>query len=137
MSNSEKVKGTSKVSKANTALADMLAPSMGSGSANLAMRLTLVKDIPNSRYNRPPQVQKILNYIEALGGTATVAEIMQLADVATGGNIWKRNLTTPYRQDVATVIEHYHLRLVGSVSWIKADARADTLDSAVAYVTTQ
>ena len=137
MSNSTKANNTSKVSKAVSALTDLTAPSMGSGSANLAMRLTLVKDIPNNRYNRPPQVQKILNYVEALGGSATVAEIMQLADVATGGNIWKRNLTTPYKQDVAQVIEHYHLRLVGSVSWIKADARADTLDSAVAYITAQ
>ena len=123
-----------KTAKAKADLAHTRAPKQGNIGCNPGMVLTMVKDAPN-RYVRPPQVQKILNYLEALGGSATVQEIMDLSEVATGGNIWKHNDIKPYRQDVAQVIEHYERQLLGDLSWIERDRNEGSMASAQAYVT--
>jgi hypothetical protein len=123
-----------KTAKAKADLANTQAPRAGGSGSNMGMRLTLVENAAN-RYARPPQVQKILNYLEALGGSATVQEIMDLSEVATGGNVWKKNITEPYKQDVATVLEHYHAKLLGEVSWMRSEAKANSKVGTQAYVT--
>ena len=105
------------IAAAKAKLANLSAPVAGSGGANLGLRVSLVKDISGNRYRRPPQVQKILNYLEALGGSATLQELVDLSEVATGGNVWMKNSVDHYKQDVADVFDHYQSRLTGQISW--------------------
>ena len=110
------------IAAAKAKLANLTAPTGGSG--NLSSRVTLIKDVSfRHRYRRPPQVQKILNYLEALGGSATIEELIDLSEVATGGNVWMKNDVEHYRQDVADVFDHYHSRLTGQISWSAKERR--------------
>tara|TARA_R110000751_G_C13530476_1_gene453831 strand:+ start:183 stop:590 length:408 start_codon:yes stop_codon:yes gene_type:complete len=106
-----------KAKAASAKLAGMSAPVSKSGSS-LSTTITLITDAPN-RSSRPAQVQKILNYLEALGGSATLGDLDELSIIATGGNLWAFDAHKPYAQDVPAVIHHYIGKLRGTESWGK------------------
>tara|TARA_R110000751_G_scaffold92284_1_gene180710 strand:- start:1469 stop:1876 length:408 start_codon:yes stop_codon:yes gene_type:complete len=110
-----------KAKAASAKLAGLSAPMSHDGMA-LDTTITLIADVPN-RSARPKQAQLILNYLEALGGTATVEEVHELSLIATGANLWTRTSNTPYVQDVPEALNHYKNFLRGTQAWGKRKAK--------------
>ena len=107
-------------------LAEMTAPVGGKGLIPVNLRLTVV-DGAIDRAMLPKQVQLVMNYIDALGGTATIADVNKLAEVAKGAQAWGRNDGQPYEQTPQKIIGHYMSRIVGDVEWSKSKGKAAVL----------
>ena len=105
----------------------MAAPKNGSGSISVNVRLTLNKDALGNAAILPKQVQLIINYLTALGGSATIAEVNKLADRAKGAQAWGRSDGQPYEQSANKVIAHYMARLNGSAEWSKSKGKVTVL----------
>ena len=108
-------------------LADMAAPGNGKGLVPATMRLTVSKDALTNSALLPKQCQLVLNYLTALGGSATIAEVNQLAERAKGAQAWGRNDGQPYEQSPQKIIGHYMAKLTGSAEWSKSKGKVRVL----------
>ena len=109
-------------------LAEMAAPVGGKGLIPINLRLTVV-DGAIDRAMLPKQVQLVMNYIDALGGTATIADVNKVAEVAKGAQAWGRNDGQPYEQTPQKIIGHYMAKLTGSADWSKSKGRVKALSA--------
>ena len=105
----------------------MAAPKNGSGSISVNVRLTLNKDALGNAAILPKQCQLVVNYLTALGGSATVAEINKLADRAKGAQAWALDSGQPYEQTPQKIISHYMPKLNGSAVWSKSKGKVTIL----------
>ena len=84
-----------------------------SGGVSKATRLTIdgdpiaIKDAMVAQGIKTPQIHKILGYLVALGGSATVAELDKHAETATGQLVWGTSERKLYNQTVAKVLRTY------------------------------
>ena len=108
-------------------LAAMAAPVGGKGLMPATMRLTVSKDALINKHLVPKQCQLVLNYLTALGGSATIAEVNQLAERAKGAQAWGRNDGKPYEQSPQKIIGHYMAKLTGSAEWSKSKGKVRVL----------
>tara|TARA_R110001583_G_scaffold191006_1_gene355771 strand:+ start:1324 stop:1731 length:408 start_codon:yes stop_codon:yes gene_type:complete len=107
-----------KIAAAKAKLANLAAPASGGCGASPNVVITRLKfQVPVSFL--PRQVQLILGYLEALGGTATVGEVSDLGDVATGAHRWCKSSGEEYDQDTMTSLDHYAKNgmLEGNRAW--------------------
>jgi hypothetical protein len=93
------------------------------------MRLTVSKDALTNSALLPKQCQLVLNYLTALGGSATIAEVNQLAERAKGAQAWGRNDGQPYEQSPQKIIGHYMAKLTGSADWSKSKGKVKLLSA--------
>jgi len=105
----------------------MAAPVGGKGLIPANMRLTVSKDALTNSALLPKQCQLVLNYLTALGGSATIAEVNQLAERAKGAQAWGRNDGQPYEQSPQKIIGHYMAKLIGSAEWSKSKGKVRVL----------
>ena len=110
-------------------LAAMAAPVGGKGLVPATMRLTVSKDAHTNKHLVPKQCQLVLNYLTALGGSATIAEVNQLAERAKGAQAWGRNDGQPYEQSPQKIIGHYMAKLTGSADWSKSKGKVKLLSA--------
>ena len=110
-------------------LAEMAAPVGGKGLIPITLRLTVSKDAHTNKHLMPKQCQLVINYLTALGGSATIAEINKLAEVAKGAQAWGRNDGQPYEQTPQKIIGHYMAKLTGSADWSKSKGRVKALSA--------
>ena len=108
-------------------LADMAAPGNGKGLVPATMRLTVSKDALTNSALLPKQCQLVLNYLTALGGSATIAEVNKVAESAKGAQAWGRNDGKPYEQSPQKIIGHYMAKLTGSAEWSKSKGKVRVL----------
>ena len=84
-----------------------------SGGVSKATRLTIegdpvaIRDAMTAQGIKTPQIRKILGYLVALGGSATVAELDNYAVTATGQLVWGKSERDLYNQTVAKVLRTY------------------------------
>ena len=84
-----------------------------SGGVSKATRLTIdgdpvaIRDAMIAQGIKTPQIRKILGYLVALGGSATVAELDKYAVTATGQLVWGKSERDLYNQTVAKVLRTY------------------------------
>ena len=84
-----------------------------SGGVSKATRLTIdgdpvaIRDAMIAQGIKTPQIRKILGYLVALGGSATVAELDNYAVTATGQLVWGKSERDLYNQTVAKVLRTY------------------------------
>ena len=108
-------------------LAAMAAPVGGKGLVPATMRLTVSKDAHTNKHLVPKQCQLVLNYLTALGGSATIAEVNKVAESATGAQAWERYAGKPYEQSPQKIIGHYMAYLTGSAEWSKSKGKVRVL----------
>tara|TARA_R110002126_G_scaffold58378_2_gene154131 strand:- start:45 stop:413 length:369 start_codon:yes stop_codon:yes gene_type:complete len=110
------MKQSEEMKKVLARLDEAKAPVGGSAcSISVDLKVTLIEGVDTS--NLPKQVQLIANYLTALGGTATVRDINELGQHASGSQIWGRADGTPYEQSPQRVLAHYFNKCNGSVAW--------------------
>jgi len=105
------------IEAAKAKMAGEVAPGFG-GSTNANLVLTLLDDVPAHKVQAlPRQVQLILAYVKALGGSASVADIDTLSLTAEGGFIWGSNEIALYDQKPSVVLRTYLPAMRGEADW--------------------
>ena len=94
-----------------------------SGGVSKDTRLTIegdpvaIRDAMIAQGIRTPQIRKILGYLVALGGSATVAELDEYAVTATGSLVWGTSERKLYNQTVAKVLRTYLPAMEGTAKY--------------------
>lgn len=102
----------------NDAMADKFAVRGGSsGSLPVHTTITLGADVESDVGSTPRQVQLIVNYLNRLGGTATIADLNKLSESAPHGNLFWGKGSVAYEQTVGKVASHYLGKLLGEKEW--------------------
>ena len=94
-----------------------------SGVISKDTRLTIegdaiaIRDAMSAQGIKTPQIRKILGYLVALGGSATVAELDEYAVTATGSLVWGRSERDLYNQTVSKVLRTYLPAMEGTAKY--------------------
>tara|TARA_R100001244_G_scaffold12700_1_gene14526 strand:+ start:133 stop:567 length:435 start_codon:yes stop_codon:yes gene_type:complete len=115
--------------KANASNIAKLTPTGGRGanvSANT--KITLGLDAEADFNAMPKQVQLVLIYLSQLGGTATIGQLIEVADKEPkGANYWGTSDGQPYEQDVRKIVAHYSAKMLGNRAWSKRVGNAEVI----------
>tara|TARA_R100001015_G_C4507597_1_gene80245 strand:+ start:218 stop:628 length:411 start_codon:yes stop_codon:yes gene_type:complete len=93
----------------------------GNGGVPLTMTLSLTDNALADFVVAPRQVQLVLGYIHDLGGTATVKQINEVAEKATGDMTWCRANGDLYDQTPQKIMCTYIKKMKGLDAWNKSN----------------
>lgn len=120
------MKTINKEVKANTKSANPFNPTSTGGGVNLGMKVTIGADAQSEYQNLPRQVQLVLNYVYDLGGTATMGDINNFAEIASGAQFWGRG-DSSYEQTPSKITAHYSAKVFGDKEWNKKLGKLEIL----------
>ena len=93
----------------------------GKGGVPLTMTLSLTDNASSDYVVAPRQVQLVLGYIHSLGGKATVQQINEVAEKATGEMTWCRPSGELYEQTPQKIMCTYIKKMKGIDAWNKSN----------------
>ena len=83
------------------------------------MTLSLTDNAFDNRAVSPRQVQLVLGLLDALGGTATVKQIDDLAVISEGDLAWVNASGVAYEQTPSKILRTYISKMKGDDAWSK------------------
>jgi hypothetical protein len=103
----------------NTAKSRFAPVGKSGGGVAQTMTLSLTDDAFDNRAVSPRQVQLVLGLLDALGGSATVKQIDDLAVISEGDLAWVTSKGEPYEQTPSKILRTYISQMKGEELWSK------------------
>lgn len=103
----------------NTAKSRFAPIGKSGGGVAQTMTLSLTDDAFDNRAVSPRQVQLVLGLLDALGGTATVKQIDDLAVISEGDLAWVNASGVAYEQTPSKILRTYISKMKGDDAWSK------------------
>ena len=103
----------------NTAKSRFAPVGKSGGGVAQTMTLSLTDDAFDNRAVSPRQVQLVLGLLDALGGTATVKQIDDLAVISEGDLAWVNASGVAYEQTPSKILRTYISKMKGDDAWSK------------------
>ena len=103
----------------NTAKSRFAPVGKSGGGVAQTMTLSLTDNAFDNRAVSPRQVQLVLGLLDALGGTATVKQIDDLAVISEGDLAWVNASGVAYEQTPSKILRTYISKMKGDDAWSK------------------
>ena len=103
----------------NTAKSRFAPVGKSGGGVAQTMTLSLTDDAFDNRAVSPRQVQLVLGLLDALGGSATVKQIDDLAVISEGDLAWVNASGVAYEQTPSKILRTYISQMKGDDAWSK------------------
>jgi hypothetical protein len=103
----------------NTAKSRFAPVGKSGGGVAQTMTLSLTDNAFDDRAVSPRQVQLVLGLLDALGGSATVKQIDDLAIISEGDLAWVTSKGEPYEQTPSKILRTYISQMKGEELWSK------------------